>query len=338
MDRGGPIDMPDGGSFDLKTIVRPIILAQGNTFIKELLREHGIKIGSTKADFEKNIFDAIDAGHLTREMVEAWLLRVEGWGDQHVYLLTPPPAIALDALQTAIRGSPHASLLEVGVSYEFPEALAMTSVRIDHEVLAVDWHLRLGAWERAKTKDHQREIESELYEFRAWRDRRDRSVVRFEWRFGQPYCCLFTQLPNDGDQHLRTFQQVFSDLTTLGVIAAPLNPVLLTKAVKAATQDDGVVAHSARLSTPGGYVELASTIPDAGIGEIEVIRRVRMGVQDSDFGSAEGMLSFPRTMHNILSRDVKATVYGADGRFRIWVQCQRDDIYVLADLIWRRNE
>jgi len=49
------------------------------------------------------------------------------------------------------------------------------------------------------------------------------------------------------------------------------------------------------------------------------------------------MLSFPRAKHVLLSRDVKATVYGGDGRFRIWVQCRRDDVYVLADLIWQRN-
>lgn len=329
--------MSVSNSFDLRTIVKPIILAQGNTFIKELLREHGIKIGSTKTDFEKNIFDAISVGQLTREMIETWLLRVEGWGDQHIYLLTPPAPLALAALRTAIRSSAHTGLLDVGVSYEFPEALTMTSVRLDHEVLAVDWHLGRGAWERAKSKDYQQEIDGELYEFRAWRDRRDRSVVRFEWRFDQPYCCLFTQLPNDGDQHQLTLQQIFVDLTALGVIAAPLNRVLLSKAVKASTQDDGVVAHSTRMSAPGGYVELASTVPDAGIGDVEAIRRVRQGVQDSDFGSAEGMLSFPRAKHDKLSRDVKATVYGSDGRFRVWVQCQRDDIYVLADLIWQRN-
>lgn len=329
--------MPEVGSFDLKTVVRPIVLAQGNAFIKELLREHGIKIGSTKADFEKNIFEAIDAGQLTREMVETWLLRVEGWGDQHIYLLTQPPTVPFNALQTAIRDSANAALLEVGVSYEFPEALAMTSVRLDHESLAVDWHLGLGGWERAKQRDYKQEIDGEQYEFRAWRERRDRSVVRFEWRFSQPYCCLFIQLPNEGDLHLRTIQQVFTDLTTLGVIGEPLNRVLLSKAVKASTQDDGVVAHSTRMSAPGGYVELASTNPEAGIRDVEAIRRVRQGVQDSDFGSAEGMLSFSRTKHATLSRDMKATVYGSDGRFRVWVQCQRDDIYVIADLIWQKN-
>jgi len=329
--------MPDDDTFDLRKIVRPIILTQGNTFIKELLRDNKIKIGATKAEFETNIFEAIGAGKLTREMVEAWLLRVEGWGDQHVYVLVPPPAVALDTLQASIASSAHAGLLDVGISYEFPEALTMTAVRLDHACLAVDWHLGVGAWERTKSEDYQKEIELDLYEFRAWRDRRDRTVVRFEWRFDQPYACLFTQLPNDGDQHLLTLQQVFADLTALGVISAPLDRVPLSKAVKASSKDEEIVTHSTRMSAVGGYVDLVSTVPDAGIGDVEAIRRVRQGVQDSDFGSAEGMLSFPRTKHAHLTRDVKATVYGHDGRFRVWVQCHRADIYVLADLIWRLN-
>lgn len=327
----------DDDDFDLKAIVRPIILAQGNIFIKELLRAHKLKIGTNKADFEKNIFDAIDAGQLTREMVETWLLRVEGWGDQHVYVLATPAAVAFKTLQAAIQESAHSDLLSVSVSYEFPEALAMTSVRLDHEGIAVDWHKGSGAWERAKSLDHSRDIDGDNYQFRAYRDRRDRQVVRFEWRFGQSYCCVFTQLANDGDQHVNALRQVFADLKTLGVITAPLQKVLLSQAVKASTQDDDVVAHSTRMSAVGGYVELVSTSPETGIGEVEAIRQVRQGVKDSDFGSAEGVLSFSQAKHDKLSRSIKATVYGSDGRFRVWPQCQRDDIYVLADLIWKRN-
>ena len=41
----------------LNTLVRGIVLAQGNIFIKELLRQKkDIKIGATKADFLQNIF------------------------------------------------------------------------------------------------------------------------------------------------------------------------------------------------------------------------------------------------------------------------------------------
>jgi hypothetical protein len=39
----------------LRRLVRGVVLAQGNLFIKELLRRKRIKIGSTKADFETNL-------------------------------------------------------------------------------------------------------------------------------------------------------------------------------------------------------------------------------------------------------------------------------------------
>lgn len=45
----------------------------------------------------------------------------------------------------------------------------------------------------------------------------------------------------------------------------------------------------------------------------------------------------PLAKHETLSRDIKATVYGSKGRFRVWVQCKREDIYTLADLIWQDN-
>ena len=74
----------------LKAQVEKILLIQGNQFIKELLRENRLPIGSTKKDFLTNITDAIDEDLLTREMIEAWLKQIEGWGNQHLYLFEPP--------------------------------------------------------------------------------------------------------------------------------------------------------------------------------------------------------------------------------------------------------
>src|SRR5258708_16953572 len=83
--------MPQESELDaLRRLVRGVVLAQGNLFIKELLRSKGIKIGSTKADFETNLLGAIESGQLTPVDVEKWLSEVEGWGDQHVYLYRLP--------------------------------------------------------------------------------------------------------------------------------------------------------------------------------------------------------------------------------------------------------
>ena len=49
----------------LTELARGVVLAQGNLFIKELLKAKGLPIGSTKADFTKNMLHAIDEGALT---------------------------------------------------------------------------------------------------------------------------------------------------------------------------------------------------------------------------------------------------------------------------------
>ena len=64
------------GKSQLKEKVAQIVLAQGNVFIKDLLRSNKASIGNTKADFAENLAAAIDAGVLTQEVIEAWLAEI----------------------------------------------------------------------------------------------------------------------------------------------------------------------------------------------------------------------------------------------------------------------
>lgn len=78
----------------LKRLIDDVVLAQGNDFIKELLRSKGLRIGATKTQFRLYLHAAVDDGLLTEADVEAWLHAVEGWGAQHVYLYTVPATFA----------------------------------------------------------------------------------------------------------------------------------------------------------------------------------------------------------------------------------------------------
>jgi hypothetical protein len=59
---------------------------QGNIFIRELLRDNKLPIDVNKEEFEANLLRAIDTGELTLTELASWLEKVEGWGDQHVYV------------------------------------------------------------------------------------------------------------------------------------------------------------------------------------------------------------------------------------------------------------
>jgi len=324
------------GKSRLKKIVAQIVLAQGNIFIKDLLRSNNVPIGNTKADFAKNLNAAIDAGALTQAVIEAWLDEIEGWGNQHVYLFEPL-SISQTKIRPALEASKYAGLLDRKVSYEFPDTLILSAISFSGDHLSIAWHRSRGAWERAKSKDFRRDEGPDCFEYRAYRERFDRSVVRFEWRLGDPYCAVMIQLPNEGEEHAQALGRVWQDLKEVGLTRGQPTKIRLSPAFKRLSRNTQATVQSTRLVTQGGHVELVSTLSEGGIDAVEAVREVRRGVDDANFAAADGMFSFAAEKYKQLSRTIKMEGYGLESRLRIWVQCKRDDVYTILSIIWSNN-
>lgn len=317
----------------LKELVRRVIVAQGNAFIKELLRGTGVRIGASKEDFAANLDAAIDADELTQETLEAWLAEVEGWGDQHLYLIEPPK-VEIGALAAGIAASPHAVLLQASASLDFPEALELKHIGLSEGGLSMLWHQGKAGWNRWKPKDFAIDEGLERYRFDAYRQRLDRSVVRYEWRFGDSYCAILIHRNPEID-HKAVFQDVRMTLAAIGCPdVAPL-PIPLDQAVKVAAMK-GKGVHSTRFELDGGYVEMASTLAEGGIDAVEPVRMVLQAVDTGQFDRAQGMLHFAAEEHGT-SRRIAVQVYGREARLRIWAQCKREDIVRIVELLWEYN-
>lgn len=320
----------------LKKKVAQIVLAQGNVFIKDLLRSNKAPIGSTKADFSENLAAAIDSGVLTQEMIEAWLAEIEGWGNQHVYLFRPP-TIARTKVRPTIEASKHAAFLDRKVSYEFPDALTLSTINFSGDHVSIAWHRGRNGWERAKSKDFQQDEGPDRFEYRAYRERFDRSVVRFEWRLGDSYCAVMVQLPNEDDEHEQALNRVWQDLGEVGLVRSPLAKVELSPAFKKFSRTKEATVKSAKFATHGGHVALVATLSEGGIDDVEAVRNVRRGVEDASFATADGVFSFSAEKYEQLSRTIKMEGYGSESRLRIWVQCKREDVYTVLSVIWKNN-
>lgn len=317
----------------LKELVRRVIVAQGNAFIKELLRSTGARVGASKEDFANNLDAAIDADELTQEKLEAWLAEVEGWGDQHLYLIAPPE-VDPSKLAAGVAASPYAEALGAGASLDFPEALTLTHIVLSDGGLSMVWHQGKAGWNRFKPKDFTLDEGLEHYRFDAYRQRLDRSVVRFEWRFADPYCLVLIHRNPEID-HQAVFQDVRLTLAAIGCPDAGLQPIPLNQAVKvAASKGKGV--HSTRFELDGGYVEMASTLADGGIDAVEPVRVVLQAVDTGQFDRAQGMLHFAAEEHGT-SRRIAVQVYGREARLRIWAQCKREDVLRIVELLWGYN-
>ncbi|WP_437880086.1 hypothetical protein [Pseudomonas sp. LRF_L74] len=318
----------------LKALVRRVIVAQGNDFIKELLRSTSNRIGTTKEDFAANLDAAIDDDLITQAALEAWLAEVEGWGNQHLYLIEPP-AIDHATLVAGIAASPHASLLDASASLDFPDTLELKHIGLTQGGLSLTWHQGKEAWNRYKPKDRMEVEGLERYRLDAYRQRLERSLVRFEWRFAEPYCAVLIHR-NPDIEHKAVFSEVRGTLKKLGCPAAASVPIPLNQAVKvAAMQGKGV--HSTRFELESGYVEMASTLPEGAIDAVEPVRVVLQSVDPDQFDRAQGMLLFSVEGHGT-SRPLAVQVHGHEGRLRILAQCKREDVLRIVELLWGYNQ
>ncbi len=286
-----------------------------------------------KADFSKNILAAIDAGTLTKQMIEDWLSEVEGWGNQHIYLFKPPNVPKAD-IKGKLEASDFGKLIDTAISYEFPDHFELSEISLTADHLFISWHKGTGGWERTPSKDFERIEDDERYKYHAYRERFDRSVVRFAWRFVDLFCAVMIQLPVEGDAHTPVHSQVREDLKHIELFDANPERIPLSQAFKNMTLHNDTVVQSTRMMTDGGHVDVVSTLTEGGIGDVEALLEARRGVDDSSFAGADGQFHFLQAKHGTLSRNVKVQGYGLESRVRVWVQCKREDVYLVLGVIW----
>lgn len=318
----------------LKELARRVVVAQGNAFIKDLLRDNFDRIGATKDEFIANLEEAIDQGSLSQQGLETWLEEVEGWGNQYLYIVAPPSADTA-AIATAISTSPIAHLCNAPASLDFPDELTLKRVVANEHGLSLAWHQGKEAWNRWSAQDFQKQSGLDLVRFDAYRQRLDRSVVRFEWRYADPYAAILIHR-NPAIEHKAVFAAIQALLADLGLPDQPFTRIELSQAIRSSSRRVRGV-QSTRFEMDGGYIEMASTLPGGGIESVEPVRVVLQSVDVNQFDRAQGMLNFVAEEHGT-SRSFSVEVFGAEAKLRIWAQCKREDVMTILQLIWAFNE
>lgn len=325
----------------LVALIRGIVLSQGNVFIKELLRDRGIKIGTNKTEFEKNLIAAIETGELERAHVESWLNEVEGWGNQHVYIFRVPSHIRaklVDAAQVArlvTKAGLHAQW-NANISLEFPPERTLTRITFEHRQLSFVWHQGREFAIRAKDRDYREEELSDVYEYRAYRIRSERSVTRFVVRSTRGLAALFLQLAWDENEH----EAVIADIRRIVDRVLPFDEfeqLAIASAIKKLdTQSllsQNVVARSTRLSSAGAYVEFASTSAQFGYQDVGPVREVRRAVQPRDFVGLNGNFVLPCSDRDGESRAVRVQLFGEQKRLKLAHQMTASEVWSVIDLV-----
>jgi hypothetical protein len=335
---------------ELETLVRGIVRAQGNVFIKRLLRKLQITVGATKEEFEGSLLQAIQDGQLRRHHIDEWLEEIEGWGKQYVLLYRVPLGLAQDPIWTA-PGRIQQKAEKAGLgsawnaesSLKFPEERTLTGIYFKDESLRVTWHQALSDWVRENARDYQQTIDDELYEFRAHRQSADRSVMRFELRLQDKLAAVFLQEPwgkETRDKALKEVKGVVSKFFDFSLLES--DPFRVSRAIKKIDQaalekkqneSQNVRTHSTRLSSFGASVEFSSATKDVGYQDIEPLRHVRRALRPEKFQGEHGAFLFKRTGPRGSVRELRIDLYGAEQRIRVWAQMTAIEVWEILRVL-----
>lgn len=327
---------------DLKGLVRGIVAAQGNLFIRELLRDKGLPISGTKSQFVKRLEEAVDSGALTLEDVEAWLRGVEGWGNFHIYPFRVPATVARGTRWRSpeVRrrlGDFSDDLWDAATSHVFPDVLTLSHVSFRDRTLRVTWHQ--GASWRQRTSDHDRvdEIDGDRYEFDAYLVRGERTVVRLQILLDQGLGAVFVPYPRSDANHRAALTGVWDAVARL-VTPDDLPAFDVSGIIRAADQAqlDGTGAlrsRSSRLTVQDGYVEFGSMV-DAPYGDIDSLRQVRLAARPDAFAGSRATFLY-EAPDDSSGRHLTVTLYATEARVWLPAQMQEPQVWALVTALGR---
>jgi hypothetical protein len=333
---------------ELKRLAAGIIRVQGNRFIKELLRNKEIRLGTNKDDFERNLNEAIESGQLVLADVEEWLTTIEGWGDQHVYLYKISPTLQSELTKTNIRervkqaGFDH--VWNQSTALTFPQEPVLTSISFNNSVFRVIWQETSPAWTPTPEKNYEKDEGLDTFEYRAYRRVEQRIITRFEAHLDKGLAGLFIPKPIQGSEHqtaineaMRVLEQLL-DLQTLqeGQLDVSIISKNLDQANATGNQQlkPAITTQKSRLSSGGSYVEFAAEDNDKGYGDEPAIQNVRLSVRSQQLKSFQGTESVfifqPESTPGSLTRPLRVQLYGrGKKRIRLWAQMNSGEVWTI---------
>jgi hypothetical protein len=318
-------------------------MAQGNIFIRELLRTKRLPIGTKKEDFENNLLEAIEAGKLQLDEIQNWLDEVEGWGNQHIYLYHCPETTASDPLWQSVdaikkRIPAQDRALWDATSLVFPESWTLTSISYDNESLNYVWHRRLTTLLRKPKMDRRERIDGDWYQFRAHLERPDRAVMRFVLHLRLRIAAVFMQIPVEGDAHdeaLDWIRQATKTMLDWNVLLPISTSDIIKNLDQAAleNQKSKVRSQKTRLMDADNYIEFANTSEGGEYRQSEAVRAVRRAVKPRSFAGSSGVFWYKTTTSTQLERSVKIEISGENHRLKLWAQMKANEVWEILVLL-----
>jgi len=341
------------GQPDVDSVLDHLFGSTPLPFIQEFLRkqkEHSkqIRIGVNRSEVRANLRDAILANRIGYGDFRNWLQTVEGWGKQHLYILSAGRgSLAFSHLlnTSGLRGflKRKGLIRDVSSDVEPMSSYILDEVAVDDELARISWRCHSVDWERRKDLDERRELDDGLYEFRAYRSapRRDVSRLIIRKTDGIVLCLVDLPVGGDHDSIKKEMMEVgtaviapqrLTEIQLSGIISALDQGAVSERGPRARRQVSVDVAPTqSRFRTDGALVEFKSTSQATGYTDSDAVRQVRKAMQITRFVGEVGKfrLNFEGSLRR--RHEMVVSLSASSNRIYLFSRMSDDEVFALVD-------
>ena len=322
-------------SSEIREQLLQYVFSHRKTTVQDFLRERNQPINGTKGEIRERLEDHIDANEVSAEDLIALLDRVEGWGNQHIYMYDAPAGEmkiwkSEAKAKERLKKIGHEELFNKRIPLVLPDEPTLSSVEWSAGRVRFIWIEKRKWTQRREDLDHDGSAigVQHTISFKAYEDKVSRGITAFDWNLTTGAAALMIQRLPSGERYdeIRTnYESALEDAIHIGDFA----PTKITKAIKRLEKSTEVrnrqVSHETQR---GGRVQFTSKSRKVDAFEDPDLKSSRdaLGQTSSVLGNFYWQEKLPH-----LAREIHTKLYAIDHRVGIFGECTEEEVqYVLS--------
>ncbi len=305
-----------------------IIFNHRKAVLQGFLRDRRQAFSGTQEKLRERVEGYLSDGSVRAEELVELLDRIEGWGNQHIYLYRATDVLierwnSERKAHAALKAHDKEHLLNRRRPLVLPANPQLCAVEWTPEGVRFVWVEKREWRERAPDEDFQRDD----IEFTANRLRVARGLVAFDWDLVSGHAALLIQRLPSGSDYGSARQRFEAELQPL-VKIGQFEGVYISPAITA-LEKSGEVRHRQleHATELGGKISFVSRAPNVCAMSDPALKKARDAVGDALAGR-HGNFYWP--MPGKVKREVHVKLYAKDQRLGIFGECSEEEVrYVL---------
>jgi hypothetical protein len=310
-------------------LVLDYLLSHKMAYAQDFLRARNLAFSGTKAMLRQRLEEYLGDGRVDAVELLRLLNRVEGWGNQHIYLYRASdqliePWLREDSARKRLTDLGLGDLFDRPRPLVLPVTAALSSVEWTPEQMRFVWVERRGWEERAPGED----IEEKAMVWRAYRLNVARGLVAFDWDLVSGHAMLMIQRLPRGTQYAPIRDRFERELEPI-VGLSLFEPVRVSRAIQRLQASDEVLGRQLAYQTRrGGKATFTSAGRSRDMFADPDLARAGQALESGVAGLLGNFYWFP--VEGGLGRELHCKIYASDQRVGIFGEHLEKDVrYVL---------